>query len=253
MKTGLVLSGGGIRGVAHLGLLKALKELEVEITMISGTSAGALAGAFYAAGMNPDDILEMTMNLSKYKFINPMLTGGGLLSNKPLLNFIRKNLPVNTFEDLNLKLVISVTAYKNAKTKYFDKGDLIFPLLATSSVPVIYKPVEIDGAKYVDGGIVNNLPVEPLVGECSRIIGSLCNPIDDNYDRLSIRAMLERVMLININTNTYNRRALCDILLEPPQLKSFRVFDFSKALEIFNIGYYHTMEKKDEILNKLSV
>ena len=253
MKIGLVLSGGGIRGVAHLGLLKALEEFELKIHMISGTSAGALAGAFYAAGMSPDDILELTMNLNRLKFIHPVFTGGGLLNNKPLFNFIRRNLPEDNFEKLKIKLIVSATTYKNARSKYFDKGDLIMPLLASSTVPVVYKPVNINGEMYVDGGIVNNLPVEPLVGECSRIIGSLCNPIDKNYQRASIKSMLERVMLININTNTYNRRTLCDVLLEPPQLKNIRVFDFSKTLEIFNIAYYHTLEKKDEILQKLSL
>ncbi|MFW5759922.1 MAG: patatin-like phospholipase family protein [Cyclobacteriaceae bacterium] len=252
MKIGLVLSGGGIRGVAHLGLLKALQEFGIEIHMISGASAGALAGAFFAAGISPDDTLELTMNLNRFRFLNPSFSGG-VLKNQPLLNFIRKNLPVTTFEELKINLTVIATDYKNAKTKYFDKGDLIMPLLASSTVPVIYQPVEIDGEKYVDGGIVNNLPVEPLVGQCSRIIGSLCNPIDENFQRTGLRSMLERVMLININTNTYPRRTVCDILLEPPRLKNMRVFDFSKALEIFNIGYYHTLKKKDEILKKLSL
>ncbi len=250
MKVGLVLSGGGVRGVAHLGIIKALEELNIQIDVISGTSAGALVGAFYAAGLKPDDILEIIIRINKYLFFKPALGIGGLLSNKPLLSFIKKNLPATTFEELNCKLIVSATNYKNAKTKYFEKGDLIHTLLAASTIPVLYKPVIIDGEKYIDGGIVNNLPVEPLVGECSRIIGSLCNPIDDNFQRVNIKSALERVMLININTNTYSRKTLCDLILEPPRLKNFHVFNFSKALEIFNIGYYYTLDKKDEILNK---
>jgi len=253
MKTGLVLSGGGVRGAAHLGIIKALEELNIQIDVISGTSAGALAGAFYASGLKPDEILEIMIRINKYSFFKPALGSGGMLSHKPLIAFIKNNLPVNTFEELKIKLIVSATDYKNAKTKYFEKGDLILPLLAASTVPVLYKPVLVAGQKYIDGGIVNNLPVEPLVGHCSKIIGSLCNPIDDNFQRVGIKSALERVMLININTNTYSRRTICDLVLEPPQLKNYRVFDFSKALEIFNIGYYYALDNKEEILNKVHI
>jgi NTE family protein len=195
----------------------------------------------------------MITEINKWRFFSPVIGKGGLLSNKPLLNFIKKHLPVTTFEELKTKMVISATQYRTAKTKYFDKGDLIKPLLGASTIPVLYAPVSINGEKYVDGGIVNNLPVEPLVGSCTKIIGSLCNPIDEDYQRVGLKASLERVMLININTNTYSRRTVCDLLFEPPRLKSIKVFDFSKALEIFNIGYYHCIDRKEEIIKKLKL
>ena len=253
MRTGLVLSGGGIRGIAHLGILKALEELDIKIDIISGTSAGAIVGAFYAAGLSPDEILDIVIQINKYKFLRPALSRSGLLNIEILEKTFREHLPVHTFEELQKKLIVSATVLKNAKTRYFDSGDLVCPVLASSSIPIIFRPMTINDIKYIDGGVINNLPVEPLLGQCDFIIGALCNPIDEEFDNINYRNLIERVLLMVVNTNTYNRRTMCDIILEPPDLKKIHVLSFSRMLEIFNIGYYYTLEQKEDILGKINV
>lgn len=251
MKVGMVLSGGGIRGIAHLGVIKALEEMNIKVDIISGTSVGAIIGAFYAAGMHPDDILEVGLKLNKWQAFSPAWSRSGLLKMNFLKNILTKNLPVKSFSELKKELIISATKLGNAKTHYFTEGDLIDSILASASIPVVFKPFRIGDTKYVDGGVVNNLPVEPLLGKCDKLIGVLCNPIDQQFAKVNLKSMIERVMLITINTNTYSRRELCDIILEPPELRTINVFSFDKILEIFNIGYYYARDQKSQ-LSKLT-
>lgn len=252
MKIGLALSGGGVRGVSHLGVIKALAENSIPISHISGTSSGGIAGVFYAAGLSPEKILEIIVKVKPTNFVRPGLLGYGLLKTDPIQNLFEKHLPVRNFEELSIPVTVSITRLKDATTCYYSSGPIARILTAASAVPVVFSPVRIEGVDYVDGGIVNNLPVEPLA-DCDKVIGSLCNPIDENFDAKNIRSMLERTLLIAVNTNTYSRREKCDIILEPGGLKKMKVFSMSKAEEIFRIGYEFTLERIPEIKNRLSL
>lgn len=242
MKIGVALSGGGVRGISHLGVLKALQEKGVVISKITGTSAGAIAGALFAGGISPDEILKMVLSVKYFQYIRPAMSKSGLLKIEVLQQLLEKYLPVKSFEELRVPLEINATLIKTAQPQFFSTGPLIPPILASSAIPVLFKPVKLDQNLYVDGGIVNNLPVEPLIEHCDRIIGVLCNPIDDNFNQSNFKSLTERVLLIAINTNTYTRREQCHLVLEPPALKKISVFNFSRAREIFEIGYQHTMD-----------
>jgi NTE family protein len=250
MKIGLALSGGGIRGISHLGVLKALSEHNIPIAHISGTSSGAITGVFFAAGYHPDEILELIMKSKIVKLLRPTISKFGFLKMDLLQKLFDEHLPVKTFEELQIPVTVSATLLENAQTHYFSSGPISGPLLAASCVPIMFKPVEINGKLYMDGGIVNNLPVEPLL-HCDKILGSLTNPIAENFVPSSIRTMIERTLLIAVNTNTYSRREKCDYILEPEGLKPMRVFSFSKTREIFQIGYEYTLSRMDQIKKAL--
>ncbi len=251
MKIGLTLSGGGIRGISHLGVIKALEENNIAICHISGTSSGAIAGIFYAAGYAPEKILEIIRKSKLKKLLFPALSRYGFLKIDQLKPVFEQHLPVKMFEELKLPVTVSATRLKDAKTVFFSTGSIGDALLASSCIPILFKPVAIDGVTYVDGGIVNNLPVEPVL-YCDRIIGSLCNPIDTDFKPKGIKNMIERTLLISVNTNTYSRREKCHFILEPDNLKSMNVFSFSKTEEIFKIGYEYTLSKMEEIKRMIS-
>lgn len=252
MKIGLALSGGGIRGASHLGVIKALSEAGIAFSHISGVSAGAIVGTLYSSGMPPEKILDLVNNTKLMKWLQPVLGQTGLLKIDQLGRIIQAHLSETRFEDLGIPLTISATRLKDAKTVYFSKGDLLNPLMASCSIPILFRPVDVDGVSYVDGGVVNNLPIEPLLQTCDRIIGVLCNPIAEDFQGGSLKKMIERTLLIAINTNTYSRREKCDIILEPPELKSISVFNLSRSREMFNIGYEYAKGCMDEILTKLT-
>jgi NTE family protein len=252
MKIGLALSGGGIRGISHLGVIKALEENSIPIDHISGTSSGAICGVFYAAGFSPDEILHLILKSKVAMLLRPSISGYGFLKLDRLKKLFDEHLPVKNFEELKIPVTISATLLSDAKTHYFSSGPISGSLLAASCVPILFKPVKLNGQLYVDGGIVNNLPVEPLL-YCDKIIGSLSNPIDENFVPRSIRTMIERTLLISVNTNTYSRRELCHFILEPEGLKPMRVFSFSKTKEIFQIGYEYTISRIDQIKQALNI
>ncbi len=240
-EAGLVLSGGGARGITHLGVLKALEEMGVRVTAISGTSAGSLLGALYAYGYPVDDIFRI-ITTGYFKFIRPAWTISGLLSLDALGEELERHMPENSFEALRVKLIVAATNLKAGEVTYFQSGPLIPALLASSCVPAVFKPVTIGNTLYVDGGITDNLPVKPLRELCPLIVASHCNPIADNFDKRNVRAIIERCLLMAINGNTRTSKEMCDVLIEPPDAGKFSGFDIGKAKEMFEIGYRYTRE-----------
>ena len=242
MSIGIALSGGGARGISHLGVLKALDEFGVKIHFISGTSTGALIGALYSSGLVPEKILEIIVNTRFFRSLRPAWTWTGLLNLEGLHEVILKLLPDNNFASLKIPLTVVATNLKKGKAMYFTEGELIQPLLASCCVPPIFNPVQVKGDIYVDGGIVDNLPSKPLREKCDLLIGSHCNFISDEFDVKNFRAVIERSLLMAINGNTTLSKSLCDILIEPPQLGKHSTFEVSKAQLMFDIGYEFTMK-----------
>ena len=112
--------------------------------------------------------------------------------------------------------------------------------MASSCVPPLFSPIAVNGELYVDGGILNNLPIEPLRDHCDILIGSHCNPVDETFKFGSMKALAERSLLLAISRNAYQRREFCDLFLEPPSLKKFVTSDIGKAKQLFEIGYDYT-------------
>jgi NTE family protein len=242
MVTGLVLSGGGARGVAHLGVIKALEEKGVSIDHISGTSAGAITGALYSYGYKPDEVLEIIAKTSFFRSIKFAWTLRGLLSIDGLHDVLLKHMPPNSFESLKIPLTVCATDIKRGRVEYFRKGELIPAILSSSCVPAVFDPYRFNGQLYLDGGILDNLPVKPIYDDCDVIIGSHCNFITSEFDVKNLRSVVERSLLMAINGNTSISKTLCDVLIEPPEIGKFSGFNLSDAKEIFEIGYQYTME-----------
>ncbi|HEX8545441.1 MAG TPA: patatin-like phospholipase family protein [Cytophagaceae bacterium] len=240
MKVGIALSGGGVRSFCQLGALKALKEHGVVPELISGTSGGAVVGALYAAGLEPNEVLDILLTTPIYRYVRPVLSRYGFLRIEKLASLYNLYLPKKTFESLPIKLVISATDINHGKTIYFTEGDLVRALLASSCIPILFRPVEIDGRLMVDGGILNNMPVEPLMGNCDFIIGIHSNPNNEQFQISNIKKMIERTFHLAIYNNVHERVKYCDLFIEPPALKVYGLFDFSKSKEIFEIGYNFT-------------
>ncbi len=239
MRIGISLSGGGARAIAHLGLLRLFEEQGIEISAVSGSSAGAIVGAFYAHGYSPMQILDIVEASQMYKYLRPALTRGGLIDLQRTERIFRKYMPQDSFESLEIPLFIAATDISLGKTHFFSSGPVIRPLIASSSIPVLFAPVKIGDIDYFDGGILNNLPIEPLTETCDLIIGLSCNPIGSPFNGRSIKDLLERSLLLAISQNVTVKMDRCDLFIEPPELANYKVFDFGKAREIFQSGYSH--------------
>lgn len=240
MKTGLVLSGGGARGVCHLGVIKALEEFGVRFDFISGTSAGAVVGSLYGYGYAPDEILKIIQTTSFYRALKLAWTMTGLLSFEGLRDVLLKYIPENKFDALKIPVTIAITEIKKGRIEYVSQGELMTAIEASCAVPAVFKPVQYQGGLYVDGGILDNLPVKAIYDKCDFVVGSHCNFITAEFDIKNFRNVIERSLLMAISGNTAMSKTLCNVLIEPPDVGRYGAFDLARAGEIFDIGYQYT-------------
>jgi NTE family protein len=240
-KTGLVLSGGALRGFAHAGVLKALNEIGIYPDVISGASAGSIVGAFYADGFTPDEIYEMFYNKKLTKYLEFCLPNKGLVRLTGLYKTLLENLRAKTFEELKLPLWVAVTNLQEAKCEYFSQGDLPPYVIASSTVPVMFQPMVIDGVTYVDGGILNNLPLEPIENDCEMLIGVNVNhikvPMTEFDGMMGVADRSIHMMISEINKHKIPK---FDIYIEPQELYKYSLFNMSKGKEMRQIGYKET-------------
>jgi len=244
MKVGIVLSGGGIRGIAHLGVLKALKNAGLKISHISGTSAGAIVGALYANDIDPQDAFEIIKKSHLVRFLRPAIGFPALFNFEHTYDLFKNYLP-NKFEELKIPLTITATNFNEGKLTYFFEGELIRKVLASSCIPGIFSPVIIDNISYVDGGVLNNFPVEPLIGKCDYIIGSSCNnlPYLDKFK--NIKYVLQRAAVLSLNYDVAEKLKYIDFFIEPKDLGATSLFDIKKADKIYWSAFEETEKKID--------
>lgn len=240
MNIGLVLSGGGARGMAHLGVVKALLEHGIIPTVISGTSSGALAGSLLANGYTPDEALKLFLSNRLLRKIRPGWSGPGLLRIEGLASLLMEFLPVNSFEKLNIPLIVAATDINKGEAVYFSQGELIPVLLASCCIPGVFKPYLFQGRSLIDGGVMDNLPVSPIEPLVDYIVGSHCNPFQLSKPVNTTREVLARSYILAVHGKTKEKFSRCQLLIEPPLLRNYAVYDFWKAEEIFQVGYEYT-------------
>lgn len=235
----IVLSGGGARGIAHIGVLRALHEHGIEPAAISATSAGALVGAFRAAGFSPEDMMDLLRKEVKlvHFFSKPMP------ASKRIAAFLRKHLPVERFEDLKVPLYVGVTDLENGGQKLIGSGPLVPALMAASAIPVVFPAVPLNGVYHVDGGLSNNLPVEPFADRIAEVIAVYVNPLPPfNPRNRSMLSTLDRVFHLNFREMVTRSAKGCHLFIEPPELSRFGMFDLRKVDLIERIGYTYTCQ-----------
>ncbi len=242
MRLGLALSGGGARGIAHIGVIKALEELGLRFSCVSGTSAGSIVGSMYAYGYSPDQIMEIVLAEKLYRSFRPSWTLTGLLSMDGLKTILLKHMPENDFSALKIPMTVVATDLRLAVPKYFTEGELIAPITASCTVPGVFSPVTFNGGLYIDGGILDNLPVQAIRSLSDFIVGSNCNHLPPDFDAKNVKLVLERTVLVAIETSVQESKRLCDVLIDPPGLARYSGYDIGKAKEIFDFAYRFTKE-----------
>ncbi|MBE7179277.1 MAG: patatin-like phospholipase family protein, partial [Mucilaginibacter polytrichastri] len=138
--------------------------------------------------------------------------------------------------------------------RYFTDGDLSNAILASSSLPGIFRPTKLNGHYYVDGGVLNNFPVEPVIGTCDVIIGSSCNHLPPVQKIDSVKQLIERTSILAVSSNMEHKKQLCHAFIEPRGMANFNVFDTKKAEEIYWLAYDCALReiKSNPILQELS-
>jgi NTE family protein len=242
-KIGLVLSGGGARGFAHLGVIQALNEAGVFPDVICGTSAGAIAGVLYADGYSPKEILKLTNSNSRLHYIRPTMSKDGLLQIVGVVRILRNHLRAKTFEDLKIPLFVTATDLNNGRVDYFSSGELLNAVIASASIPVLFKPVVIDNKHYVDGGVLDNLPIKPIENKCRFIIGSFVNPTGYQENVTNLINIAERTFFLSMSKEVNEKAKKFNLFIAPLELRNYKILDPEKAEEVYLVGYNATKEK----------
>ncbi len=246
-KVSLVLSGGGARGAMHIGVLKVLEENNIKIEAISGTSMGAIIGVLYCQGISPDKILDIMTNNSFLGLFKYNWEKGGILSMKKIKSIFKKHLPHNDFNQLKIPFFCCATNLDSGEYNIFNSGDLHNSVLASASIPIVFKPIEINGKLYIDGGLFNNLPIQPLIDNgFQNIIGVHA----DNYkhsNKNDTRDIAEKVFANILKRNVKPNLEKCDYVIEPFLEKHYGTLDFKKMNDLHKIGYKAANELIEQI------
>jgi len=159
-KVGLALGGGAARGIAHIGVIKALHQYEIPIDAIAGTSAGSLVGGLYAAGLPIDTLVEQAKQLKWSDFASFHLSRMGMFSSRPIEQFVRKWIGNLTFQELKIPFAALATDLLTGEGVILNEPDLQLALAikASASFPGVYEPTEINGRFLCDGGASGNVP-----------------------------------------------------------------------------------------------
>lgn len=265
MKIGLVLSGGGARCFAHIGGLKALEEAGYEVCAIAGSSSGAVIGALYAAGNSADKIYEIAKAIDYSGFLSFVATGG-LINQKGLEEMLSAHVP-ETFEELNIPLATTAVDIQTAELLVMKSGTLVPAACASNSFPGLFGPLEYQGRYLMDGGILNNFPVDIIRGMTTQPVFAFDVTLSAkealDFGQEDGPGFLERVgaavtgqslyppLMINILMKAYTitQKRLIHIMtsiyppdhhIRPPLPDDLGIESFGRLEEAYENGYYAT-------------
>jgi NTE family protein len=282
-KIGLVLSGGGARGFAHIGVLQWFEEHHIPVDYVAGTSMGGLIGGMYAIGLTPDEMKNISYNIDWIDLFRPVpaydtldfrrkedrrtypngielgLKGGlrlppGLNSGHQLgLLFSRLTLPysqIQTFDELPIPFRCMATDMVEARPVVLSKGSLASALQATMSIPGVFAAVEIDGKILAsDGGLLNNIPTDIMkdLGVDTIIAVDIGTPLGGREAMGNLGSILGQTIGVVTIENVRRNKKLADILIEP-DLKKFETMDFPQARQITDLGYAGAEKEKSKLM-----
>ena len=244
-----MLSGGGSHGLAHAGVLRALAENGVEPDCIAGTSAGALVGALYASGRDSTETLRFFDDANPFRLSRLALNKPGVIDSEKIVGSFHQWFPEDSFEALRKPLFVTGTDLVSGRLEIWSSGALVRPLLASSAVPFVISPTRVDGRLFIDGGIINNFPVEPLFGLCDTILGIYATPLSTpvENDLGSTFAVTQRALEIGMYHASKRKFHHAAMVLSPAGLSRFATFDSRRHAEIVEIGYRAALDQIEAI------
>lgn len=239
---GLVLSGGGSKGLAHAGAIKFLEEKDIYPSQIAGTSAGSIVGALYSWGKTPEEILNFFKSIYLFHWKHFTFSKAGLIDSESFKTYFHTVFGNALLGELKIPIQITATDMIRGKLKIFGpETKIVDAVLASSAFPGIISPYENKGNLYSDGGILNHFPTDILQGQCDTLIGVYVSPIQkiEAKDLSSIKAVTTRAFDILSESSNIHKFNICDWVIEPKELTLYSTFETNKIKmdAVFNIGY----------------
>lgn len=242
-KVGLALSGGGARGFAHCGAIEAMLEVGLKADVIAGVSAGSVVAVMHAAGIPPREMLDMFTELKFNDLAKWSIPKDGFFKLDRFKEFLRRNIPYARLEDLPIPTIVCATNFETGKKVAFRRGDLADCVAASCCMPIVFSPIKIGRTRYVDGGVLANLPAWAIREQCEFLIGVNCSP-RPHHEKIGdsiVQVALRSYELMSKNNSVHDCE-LCDMLVTTSDIADYKVFDLKGITQVFEAGYQATAE-----------
>lgn len=236
---GVAFGGGGARGFAHIGVMMALEKFGIVPEVLSGVSAGSIAAVLYGAGLTPLEIIECFAESQKFgDFTEWAVPTSGFFTLDKFGKMIESWLPVRNLEDLKIPTLVCATNFDKGTSVAWSKGEIVPRVIASCSIPIVFKPVIINGVHYVDGGVLRNLPSWAIRDYCKVLIGSNCSPLNREYRyKQSLLDIAERTFQLMSKANVLQDIQMCDYVIMPQPISRSKTFDIKAMRNNVKIGY----------------
>lgn len=239
-RLGVALSGGGARGFAHAGALKAIEEAGLKPDIIAGVSAGSIVAVLYAAGVPPENMLKLFSERAFTDFASLQLGSGGPFGIEKFKNFIMRAIGgEKNLEELNIPVYLGVTDLDHGEACEFHTGAIGPRMMASCSIPIVFKPVRIDGTYYVDGGVLRNHPAWIIRDKCQTLIGVNVSPMRLTHKSNTMLGVALRTYNMMLKANQAEDMAMCDVSVQTPEISHYSPFNLKLINNVFASGYMH--------------
>ena len=235
---GLALGGGFARGIAHIGVLKVLEEENIPVSLVAGTSVGALIGAAYCSGVTIPELEQMARRVRFKHFARWTLSRYGFASNERMIKFLSSILKVKTFEELRIPLAVTATDFSTGAGVVFHSGPLVDPVRASCAYPGMFLPVKIRGRLLVDGMLAYAVPTVPLreMG-AQRVLAVHLRGTWTNGDTgpRHLFDVIGQCFAVAQEMNCEVWKAAADLVIDP-DVNGYKYDDFERSAELVRSG-----------------
>ena len=250
-KLGLALSGGGTRGFAHIGVLKAFEEERIRFDCVAGTSAGSIIGAMYCANVSVEQMIEESKRVTRRDVVNRFWINSNSANIANIANRLLQN---KSFDELSTPFAAVAVDLVDGHEVVLSSGSVGQAVSASCAVPALFKPVEMDGMVLVDGGLLNNMPADV----CRTMGAEIVIGVDLNHHRgegttsKKLHNTLLACWQIVSKSTMYKGLHNSDVVIEP-ELKEFGRASLAYIDEMVEEGYRAAKEKMEEIKQLLQI
>lgn len=239
---GLVLSGGGTKGLAHAGVLKFLAEKNIEADVLACCSAGSIVGALHGIGKSGEEILDFFKSVYFFNWRHFAFNKPGLVSSQIFSTYLNPIFKDMKLGDLNLDLKIIATELVSGEQRIFQREDkIVDAIIASCSIPGITVPYIVGNEMFSDGGVLNNFPADIIHQDCKKLIGVYVSPPQDVEisDLRTIKAITTRAYELMSHRTEIHKFSYCDWIITSKKLANYGTFErkADRLEQIFEIGY----------------
>ncbi|MDO5059014.1 MAG: patatin-like phospholipase family protein [Neisseria sp.] len=250
---GIALGGGASKGFAHIGILKVLKQHNIPVKVVSGTSAGSIVGSLYASGMSPDRLELEAEILGKTDLIDLTLSTSGFIKGEKLQNYINQKVGNRPIQQFPLKFAAVATDFTTGKSVAFNTGNAGQAVRASAAIPNVFQPAVIGGRKYVDGGLSQPVPVSAARAQGANFVIAVdISARPSKNASAGFFSYLDQTLNIMSTAALHNELAKADVVIKPKVLELGAVGGFDQKQKAIKLGEQAALAALPEIKRKLA-